>query len=116
MIMLGGLFNLVDGVVAITRPHYYVQVSGNYVLLVTANLDTWGWVAIGVAVLMMATGAVVMLTPWLWARVVGVVVASFNALFQLAFLAHYPLWSIIMILVDVLVIYGLVVPVGAERA
>jgi hypothetical protein len=44
----------------------------------------------------------------IFGRIVGVVVAALNALLQLAYLPHFPLWSFTMILIDVLVIYGLV--------
>ena len=42
-------------------------------------------------------------------RWVGLVAAIGNAIVQLGFLAHYPFWSAIIILVDVLVIYALIV-------
>ncbi|MGZ6259082.1 MAG: DUF7144 family membrane protein, partial [Candidatus Limnocylindrales bacterium] len=47
------------------------------------------------------------------ARVVGVVLAAVSALVNLAFIAAYPLWSAIVITIDVVVIYAIVVH-GAE--
>lgn len=44
----------------------------------------------------------------MFGRIVGVLVASVNALAQLAYLNHNTFWSFTMILVDILVIYGLV--------
>jgi hypothetical protein len=46
----------------------------------------------------------------LWAQVVGVVVVGFNMVFQMAFLASFPLWSLMIIALDALIIYGIVVP------
>ena len=60
------------------------------------------------------TGEVMILAGFLilagnmFGRVVGVLVASVNALAQLAYLNHNTFWSFTMILVDILVIYGLV--------
>ncbi len=45
----------------------------------------------------------------IWARTVGVIVALVSAVFNLGFLAAYPLWSLIMIALDVMVILALTV-------
>jgi hypothetical protein len=45
----------------------------------------------------------------MWARVVGVVLAVVSAIANIGFLAAYPVWSTIIIALDVLVIYALVV-------
>jgi hypothetical protein len=45
----------------------------------------------------------------MWARVVGIVVALLSAIVNIAFLAANPVWSTIIITVDVLVIYALTV-------
>jgi len=44
-----------------------------------------------------------------WARVTGVVLAVVSALVNITFLAAYPLWSTLVIAVDVIVIYALIV-------
>jgi hypothetical protein len=43
----------------------------------------------------------------MFGRVVGILVASLNALVQLAYLNQNTFWSLTMIFIDVLVIYGL---------
>jgi hypothetical protein len=47
--------------------------------------------------------------------VAGVVIAGVNAITQLGFLAAYPVWSILIIALDVVVIYALIVH-GREMA
>ena len=42
-------------------------------------------------------------------RTVAATLAMFSAVANLAFLAAYPLWSVIMIAVDILVIYAVLV-------
>ena len=39
----------------------------------------------------------------------GIVLASVNAIVQLAFIRHFPAWSIIIMALDVIVIYALTV-------
>ena len=43
------------------------------------------------------------------ARVVGVAVAFLSALVNLAFISAYPVWSTIMITIDVIVIFAIIV-------
>lgn len=117
MLGLAGLFNLIDGLVALITPNYYVNVTGRYDLVITTDLHAWGWFAIGIAALMIAASAsILLMTGAMWSRVVGIVVAGINMIFQLAFLAAFPLWSVIMILFDVLVVYALTVHGGREAA
>lgn len=110
MILIGGFFNVVDGLIAVFDTNYYVTISqtGNGPqLVVTDNLNTWGWVAFGMGIVMLITAGGIYLTTTA-GQVVGVIIAGANMIFQLAFLPVFPIWALIMILVDVLVIYGLV--------
>ena len=50
-----------------------------------------------------------------WGLVAGVVIAGVSAIVQLGFLAAYPVWSILIIALDVVVIYALIVH-GRELA
>ena len=45
----------------------------------------------------------------MWARIVGVIVAALSLLANVAFLAAYPLWSLIMIAMDIVIIMALTV-------
>jgi hypothetical protein len=112
MILIGGTLNIIDGIVSIAQASYFRDVAGrNVTLPVTDNIHTWGWVALVIGTLMLVAGLAI-LAGSMWARVAGVLVASVNLIFQLAYLAHFPFWSFTMILVDMLVIYGLVVHGG----
>ena len=53
--------------------------------------------AAGFAVLLAAT----------WARVVGIVVASLSLIANFAFLPHYPVWSVVIIALDIAAIWAL---------
>ena len=45
----------------------------------------------------------------LWARILGIIGASLNALTQMAFLSIYPAWAWLILVIDGLIIYGLTV-------
>jgi hypothetical protein len=105
MLIIVGFLNLFDGIVAITQTHY-IETKTNGVLPVTNDVKTWGWVAIILGLLVVLAGLSV-LSGATWARVVGIIVASVNLLFQFAYLDHNPFWSFTMIVIDILVIYGL---------
>jgi hypothetical protein len=51
-----------------------------------------------------------------WARVLALIVACVSILIQILFLAAYPIWSTIIIALDVIVIYALTARWGEARA
>jgi hypothetical protein len=48
-----------------------------------------------------------LLAGQMWARIVGIAMALVSSVVNLAFMAAYPLWSIAVITLDVLVIYAI---------
>ena len=82
--------------------------------IVAGFSSAWGWVnmAIGVVVFLSGLGV---LSGNVLARFVGVVLASLSLVANFLFLPSYPVWSIVIIAIDVLVIYALTVH-GREAA
>ena len=112
MVMLGS-FHIIEGAVALTKEEYFlVSRSG---LVVNVDFSTWGWVHL-IAGLIVLIAGVCVFTGQIWARSVGVIVALVSALFNLGFLAAYPLWSVIMIALDVTIIMALTVHGSDVRA
>ena len=110
MMLMVGSFHVIQGLAAIFRDEVFLVSSSG--LVVSADYTTWGWThVIGGAVLMGA--GMFVFTGKVWARTIGVIVAMLSALVNIAFLAAYPVWSALMIVVDVLVIWALTVH-GAE--
>ena len=103
MIMLG-LFHIIDGLVAIFEKGYYLVTSSQ--LVVHVDYLAWGWVHLAIGAVFLLTGFGV-LAGLLWARVIGIALAVLSAIVNLAFLAAYPVWGVILIALDVLVIYAL---------
>jgi hypothetical protein len=109
LIILVGIFNVIDGLRAITnasqiRSHFP---NGQVQLPLTDNLKTWGWLVLIIGAVMILAGFLIF-SGNMFGRIVGVTVASLNAIIQLSYLDHNTFWSFTMILVDILVIYGLI--------
>ena len=100
MLMISGAFNAIDGFVGFFRSTYYVgrPVGGD--LWIYALM----WLAFGL--LLIAAGSAI-LAGQSWARWFGIVVVSLNAFLNLFAIGIYPWWSLTMIAVDLLVLWGL---------
>ncbi|GAB3452635.1 hypothetical protein GCM10027570_31030 [Streptomonospora sediminis] len=103
MLFVAGAVNIVQGIVAMAVPEYFVAAEGE--ILVFSFL-AWG-IILGIwGIVLVATGAAVM-SGRMWARAAGVVFAAVNAFAQLAFVDAHPVWSLVVFAVDVLIVYGL---------
>ena len=106
MMILLGSFHVIAGLVALFNEDYFLV--GKTGLVVEVDYTGWGWVhlILGVVVVLAGLG---LFSGQTWARIVAVTLAMISAVANLAFLAAYPIWSAIMIAVDVLVIYAVLV-------
>ena len=103
MLVLNGSFQIIAGLTGIFKNEFYVS-TPNYLLELDAS--AWGWIHLiwGVLVLI---GGLGLLTGSLWGRTLGVIAAAGSALVAFAFIPLYPIWSIVVISVDVTVIWAL---------
>jgi hypothetical protein len=67
---------------------------------------SWGWIHILGGTLLILAG-IGIFAGQTWARVVGIIVAALAALANFAFLPYAPFWSMILITMAVLTIWGL---------
>jgi hypothetical protein len=105
MMILLGTFNIIEGLVALFNDQYFVPTQQG---LLVFDLTGWGWVHLIIGGLAIIVGVGVF-TGATWARVSGVVLCGLNAIAQLTFLSAYPVWAVIVIAMDVLVIWALIV-------
>ncbi len=103
MMILLGSFHAIAGLVALFKDEYFLV--GKSGLVVNVDYTAWGWVHIILGVLVVLAGAA-LFRGATWARVVAVILAVISAIVNLAFTSAYPIWSAIMIAVDILVIYA----------
>jgi hypothetical protein len=103
LLLILGTLNVIDGIAAIGKAHFYVA-NAHYVF---GDLRAWGWVAliIGVCELLVGLGV---FTKNQFARWTGVVILSLNAIAQLLMMPAYPFWSLTIFAIDILAIYGLI--------
>lgn len=104
LMFLAGGYQVFAGLVAIFTNEFYVT-TPRY--LFQFNVTTWGWIHLLVGVILLAAAGG-LLSGRTWARAVGVVLAMLSALANFAFLPYYPIWSLIIITLDVFVIWALV--------
>jgi hypothetical protein len=105
MVMLGA-FHIIQGLVALFRDEYFLVGSNG--LTVQVDFTTWGWVHLVGGVVLIVAG-VGLFTGQLWARSITVALALMSAVVNIGFLSAYPIWSAIMIGVDILVIWAVTV-------
>ena len=106
MLILLGFFQVIQGLVAVfDRGYYLVGPEG---LVVNADYTAWGWLHLIIGLIAVAVGLGLMAGNMI-ARIVGVIVAVISATLNLLFMGAYPVWSTIVIAVDVIVIYAIVV-------
>jgi hypothetical protein len=113
MMIMVGIFHVIQGLVALFQDSYYLV--GKSGLTVHVDYTAWGWVHIVLGVVMAGAGAG-LLVGQMWARIVGVVVALVSSVVNIAFLAAYPLWSFIIIAIDIIVIWAITVHGREMRA
>lgn len=104
-----GFHNLIYGIASLRD--YIVIVDNLYSTstgtgVIYANTTFWGWLWIVVGIVQMGIAFGIAAGNEL-SRWVGIVIAALNAIGQLAFMAAFPIWSVIIIAIDVLVIYAL---------
>jgi hypothetical protein len=106
MLVLVGSFHIIQGLVAVFRDEVFLV--GQEGLVVNVDYTAWGWTHIIGGALAILVGAC-LLAGQMWARVVAVIVAMLSAIANIIFLPAYPIWSTIMIAIDVLVIWAVTV-------
>jgi Short repeat of unknown function (DUF308) len=111
MIAIVGVLNIIYGIAAISNSRFFVHET-TYIL---SDLNTWGWVLLITGIIQFCA-AIAIFGRAQWARWVGVLTASVNAIIQLVFIPAYPFGSLAMFALDILVIYGLVAYGGRESA
>ena len=105
ILVVNGIFGLVQGLVALLGPEaYYAVVDGELFLF---DIAGWGWWNVAIGAVVLLTG-LALLNGARWARVVAIVLSVLSAVVQLLLIPVQPWWSFIVIAIDVLVIYALV--------
>jgi hypothetical protein len=112
IMFLDGCFNVIDGLVALFKDRVYVQGPDG---LVVFNFTAWGWILLIIGVVQIVV-ALALRTGALWARLTALGILLVSAIAQMAFITAYPIWSVLVIALDVLVIWAILVYVPQADA
>jgi hypothetical protein len=104
---LTGFFHAIQGLGALIKKEYFDESS-----LLYSNLQVTGWVWVILGLLQIAA-AYMIVGRASGGRILGIVLASLSAVATFFTLGAYPVWSIVVIAVDLLIIYGLTVHADA---
>ena len=103
MLVITGVLQVFVGTTALTVDRIY---DGTPQYLYAFDLTAWGWAQLLTGVLSVAAGYGA-LRGLTWARVVGISLAGISMLVQFMFMPHYPIWSLLIIALDVVIIWCL---------
>jgi hypothetical protein len=108
LMILAGLWSFLEGLIGIIHKSFYAA-QPNYTY--AYSIHGWGWVHLALGIALFAAGACVLLGQT-WAKVVGIVLAVFSAIANFMFLPYYPVWSIVVIAIDLFIIWALATGIG----
>ncbi|MFF1647681.1 hypothetical protein [Streptomyces sp. NPDC058240] len=111
LMIFGGAMAIFEGIAAIAKSDVFIA-TRNYVF--QFNLTGWGWIHLVIGIVIVLAGCA-LFTGAEWARVVGIVLAGLGALANFLWLPHYPLWSIVLIAIDVFIIWALCADLQWEK-
>ncbi|TCM51239.1 hypothetical protein [Kribbella sp. VKM Ac-2568] len=102
LLVIGGI-NVFQGFIALFDDEHLVVTPDNLILV---DLTGWGWVLLISGLIMIAAG-LGLLAAQTWARITAIVIVIVHAIIQIAWLGAYPVWSLLMIALDTVVLYAL---------
>ena len=111
IMVINGLFNVIQGLTALFNDEYYLVSKDR---LLTFDFTAWGWIQLILGIVLIVVGIALFSEP-AWAVVTAICIVTVNMLAQFAFVSAYPVWTIIVITLDLLVLWALFVH-GGEYA
>ena len=106
VMVIVGVYQIFLGIAALARNNWFVitdTARGTYAYNV--NITAWGWIHIGIGAVALLAG-LALYTARIWARVIAVALAGISAIANFFFIPYYPVWSLLLIALDVFVIWA----------
>ena len=111
LLILAAGFQVLQGISALAKDDVYVK-GVDYAF--QFDLTTWGWIQLVLGLLGVAIGIGIVMESTV-GYLGGIGIGFLAAVSQFAFLPYYPLWSVLIISLDVLVIWALCSSLGRNR-
>jgi len=114
MFVVFGVWNIIEGILAIARSSQWISIFGDVHRLTVWNVKTWGWILLiwGIIELLAAAsiGRGAQFGRWL-----GIIICGLGIIAQFVYLPAAPFWAILMIALYAWVLHGLVVYGGTHE-
>ena len=111
MMIMVGVFQAIQGLVAIFENEFYVA-TRNYIFQFDAT--TWGWIHLLVG-LLVAFAGYGLLSGKTWARLLAITLAALSATANFLFIPYYPFWALLLFILDIFVIWAITAHGGDLR-
>ncbi|MBB5889828.1 DUF7144 family membrane protein [Kutzneria kofuensis] len=103
LLIVTGAVNVVEGLVVLGRRAQVVAVQDRFYLV---DMTTWGLVLLVFGAVLVVVG-VGLLTLAAWARMAAIVLVALHAVSQVFWIGAYPVWAVLMIALDTVLLFGL---------
>jgi hypothetical protein len=110
LLFMVGVFNVIWGLTAIIDDK---ELTVGRQGVIVWDITTWGWINLLLGIVMILT-ALGLFAGRSWARWTAVFFVMVNAFGQIAWIPIHPLWSVLVITLDVIIIYQLTARWGVE--
>jgi hypothetical protein len=105
VLILVGAMNIITGFIALFDDNYLINTAGGMFVF---DPTGWGFTILIIGALLVLAGFSI-LKGSLYGRIIGVLAAGLSAIAQISTIRPYPIWSMIIIFINVMVIYALTV-------
>ena len=114
LMLIVGSIDFFQGLIALFEDEYFVVTRSGYLVV---DLTAWGWIMLIWGVLLVLAG-LGLLGGQGWARWFSIIVVSLSVIGQLGFLGNsqYPIWSLTVISMSVIVLFALTARWGESTA
>jgi hypothetical protein len=103
LLFIVGVFNIIWGLTALFNDS--ALTVGEEALIVW-DFTAWGWIHLILGIVLVLTG-LGLFGGRGWARWLAIFFVMLNAFGQIAWMSTYPLWSVLIITLDIVIIYHL---------
>jgi hypothetical protein len=111
MVSIAGVLNTIWGIAAIDQAQFFIEDEK----FIIEDLKTWGWIILIIGVIQLIA-AFSIIAGGEFGRWIGIIGATLSAIGALLSIPGFPLWSLCIFGIDLLIIYGLVVYGGRQGA
>lgn len=103
LMVVAGIWHALAGIAALVNDKLYIS-TPDYVY--SLDLTGWGWAHLALGALVALTGVAV-LRGLMWGRIIGIALVVLSLIANFLFIPWYPIWSLVIIALDVAVIWAL---------